>query len=288
MRHRVTSGERGASQIAVLVFLVLGIADLAWINLFIGLDADNVDQPAKFEQIHAVAEPNTEGTDDPTANAIGDNTVANTNDLAANADAVGTVTGANDSVANIDTDATVATTDTVATADDSAANADTNAKDTVANTNDPTVSNNTDQTDIKTKTPTAVDTTAKSTIDKVATNDAAKPDALDIGAMRTSIAGFRRGFHASPRIHSQIQSVVKRLRKSPNLAITLRGHTDSTGSAETNRRLGLARARFVRKALRRAGISTERIAIESVGAAELIGDRTATENRRVEIVWRKN
>ena len=67
----------------------------------------------------------------------------------------------------------------------------------------------------------------------------------------------------------------------------MRGHTDSTGSEDWNRRLSLSRAESVRRYLIVAGISPARLLVEGRGAATPVSDnRTAVgraRNRRVEI-----
>jgi outer membrane protein OmpA-like peptidoglycan-associated protein len=70
--------------------------------------------------------------------------------------------------------------------------------------------------------------------------------------------------------------------------IVVEGHTDSTGSAETNQELSTKRAAAVRDALVSRGVSADRISVEGFGAARPIADNTSqagrANNRRVEIV----
>jgi outer membrane protein OmpA-like peptidoglycan-associated protein len=70
--------------------------------------------------------------------------------------------------------------------------------------------------------------------------------------------------------------------------IVVEGHTDSTGSAETNQELSMKRAAAVRDALVSRGVSADRISVEGFGAARPIADNTSqagrANNRRVEIV----
>jgi OOP family OmpA-OmpF porin len=67
----------------------------------------------------------------------------------------------------------------------------------------------------------------------------------------------------------------------------LTGYTDSTGSAEFNQKLSLARAESVKKYLVGKGVSPGRITTNSGGSAKPVGDNKTKEgrakNRRVEI-----
>lgn len=73
----------------------------------------------------------------------------------------------------------------------------------------------------------------------------------------------------------------------PDLRVRLRGHTDSLGEAEANRRLSKARAEAVREGLIARGVAAERIQAEGLGEAEPIADNDTAagraRNRRVEI-----
>ena len=77
-------------------------------------------------------------------------------------------------------------------------------------------------------------------------------------------------------------------RAAPDVAVI--GHTDTTGNAPANFRLGLERAEMVKQLLVRAGLGAAAIEIESHGEADLLvptGDNTAEpRNRRVEITVR--
>lgn len=80
-----------------------------------------------------------------------------------------------------------------------------------------------------------------------------------------------------------LQAVTNRL--IPEVSVI--GHTDTTGSAESNFRLGLKRATTVRALLVSAGVDASLITIESHGEADLLKptpDNTPEPvNRRVEI-----
>jgi outer membrane protein OmpA-like peptidoglycan-associated protein len=70
--------------------------------------------------------------------------------------------------------------------------------------------------------------------------------------------------------------------------IVIEGHTDSTGSEETNRELSLKRATAVRDELIAQGVSSDRVSVEGFGASRPIADNSTqagrANNRRVEIV----
>lgn len=72
--------------------------------------------------------------------------------------------------------------------------------------------------------------------------------------------------------------------------VTVIGHTDTTGTAASNYRLGLERARAVRTLLLKVGLDAKVIEIESHGERDLLRktpDNTAEpRNRRVEITIR--
>lgn len=78
------------------------------------------------------------------------------------------------------------------------------------------------------------------------------------------------------------------MRAYPAMVIELRGHTDSTGSAEYNLRLSERRANAVRTELIRRGIQPERIQAIGFGSSQPIADNRTPEgralNRRTEFV----
>lgn len=87
---------------------------------------------------------------------------------------------------------------------------------------------------------------------------------------------------------SALRRVNRFLANHPGVRVELRGHTDSTGPAESNRALSKQRAEAVREALISLGTSAKRIRIDGRGEQEPIADnRTAAgrrENRRVEVL----
>ncbi len=93
----------------------------------------------------------------------------------------------------------------------------------------------------------------------------------------------------SPEAEQRLAELVQRLRaENRNVYLEIQGHTDSSGDADYNERLGLARAEAVRRNLSRGGIALNRMATISYGEDEPIADNATPEgraqNRRVAIV----
>jgi len=84
-----------------------------------------------------------------------------------------------------------------------------------------------------------------------------------------------------------LDRIAELLKTQPALTIRIEGHTDSSGSAQTNQALSLARAEAVMQALIARGIPAARISAEGLGAARPIADNATEqgrrENRRVEV-----
>ena len=74
----------------------------------------------------------------------------------------------------------------------------------------------------------------------------------------------------------------------PSMQFRVEGHTDTTGSAETNRTLSLARANSVRDYLATQGVEAERISVVGLGPDQPVADNSTSQgrarNRRVEII----
>jgi outer membrane protein OmpA-like peptidoglycan-associated protein len=74
----------------------------------------------------------------------------------------------------------------------------------------------------------------------------------------------------------------------PGLQVDIEGHTDTTGSAETNRILSEQRAKSVATFLSEQGVPAESINARGLGAAHPVADNKTTkgrqQNRRVEII----
>jgi len=77
------------------------------------------------------------------------------------------------------------------------------------------------------------------------------------------------------------------MQRKPTLVIELAGHTDNTGTEETNQKLSSARAKTVRGYLIKKGIEPARIVAVGYGASQPVADnRTAAGrqlNRRTEV-----
>jgi outer membrane protein OmpA-like peptidoglycan-associated protein len=84
--------------------------------------------------------------------------------------------------------------------------------------------------------------------------------------------------------------VLEALRSRPFPDVAVIGHTDSTGTSESNAALGLTRANTIRNLLVQAGVSPDVIEVTSHGEADLLvktGDGVLEpRNRRVEITVR--
>ncbi len=77
------------------------------------------------------------------------------------------------------------------------------------------------------------------------------------------------------------------LKKYPENVLTIKGYTDSTGSAALNRTLSEKRSAAVKTQLVAGGIPEATVSVVGMGPADPIGDNTSAEgraqNRRVEI-----
>jgi outer membrane protein OmpA-like peptidoglycan-associated protein len=85
-----------------------------------------------------------------------------------------------------------------------------------------------------------------------------------------------------------LADVLQALRERPEVALLLRGHTDSSGSVGYNTRLGLKRVQAVKQYLVGHGIAAERLRLDSKGESEPVGSNATAAgrrlNRRVEIM----
>ncbi len=93
----------------------------------------------------------------------------------------------------------------------------------------------------------------------------------------------------SPEAEARLAELVQRLRaENRNVYLEIQGHTDSTGDAAYNERLGEARAEAVRRYLSRGGIALNRMATISYGEEAPVAPNDTPEgraqNRRVAIV----
>ncbi len=93
----------------------------------------------------------------------------------------------------------------------------------------------------------------------------------------------------SPEAGTQLDQLAAQL-KADNQPVVLeiQGHTDSSGSADYNQRLGQERAEAVRQHLARAGVPLHRMATISYGETAPMADNRSAEgrslNRRVQVV----
>ncbi len=89
-----------------------------------------------------------------------------------------------------------------------------------------------------------------------------------------------------PASFSMLQEVVDLLKVTPNMKLSIEGHTDSQGGAGYNLGLSKRRAASVRKWLVDHGVEDKRLVSDGFGLTRPIGDNTTTEgraqNRRVE------
>jgi outer membrane protein OmpA-like peptidoglycan-associated protein len=87
---------------------------------------------------------------------------------------------------------------------------------------------------------------------------------------------------------TEIQAVYQFMQSNPDLRIKLAGHTDDTGSAESNQKLSEARAKALYDALIKRGISVNRMKYVGLGETQPIaGNDTElgkSQNRRTELV----
>lgn len=84
-----------------------------------------------------------------------------------------------------------------------------------------------------------------------------------------------------------LSRIVAYLQANPAARVSLKGFTDSSGSAEVNRRLTEQRVQAVKAALTTAGVDAGRIASANFGEAYPVADNSSPQaremNRRVEI-----
>lgn len=87
--------------------------------------------------------------------------------------------------------------------------------------------------------------------------------------------------------YKQIDDTAKILKKYPNSAILIEGHTDSTGNADYNVDLSQRRAKSVADALIARGVHPNNVTSQGYGAAQPIASNATKEgraaNRRVEL-----
>jgi outer membrane protein OmpA-like peptidoglycan-associated protein len=92
------------------------------------------------------------------------------------------------------------------------------------------------------------------------------------------------GLNVASANDSALKSVVKWLKDSPDVQVTVEGHADPSGNPDSNMALSEKRAEWVRDALVAAGIDGSRIEVKAFGSANLKYGATDRHNRRVAIV----
>lgn len=129
-----------------------------------------------------------------------------------------------------------------------------------------------------------------------ATDDSAKKDAEDMMALKESIMAnplviyfdtAAASINLSPEQRTKIANLSMYLDKNPDARIKITGHTDNTGSATTNMRLGQERADFAKQYFIKNGISEAKIVSTSQGPNKPIATNATEEgrskNRRTEV-----
>lgn len=90
-----------------------------------------------------------------------------------------------------------------------------------------------------------------------------------------------------PTANSNLGQMAGILKKYPENVLTIKGYTDSTGSASTNKALSEQRAAAVKSQLVAGGVPANTIAVQGMGPANPLGDNKTPQgrmqNRRVEI-----
>lgn len=85
-----------------------------------------------------------------------------------------------------------------------------------------------------------------------------------------------------------LNRLVEFLKQHPDRTVTIEGHTDSVGNANSNQQLSEQRANAVRTYLVRNGIPASRLTASGMGEGHPIGSNTSEQgrqqNRRVEVV----
>jgi outer membrane protein OmpA-like peptidoglycan-associated protein len=91
----------------------------------------------------------------------------------------------------------------------------------------------------------------------------------------------------TPDSTATVNDLATVLRAYPNAQVELVGHTDNTGSPESNRELSLSRANAVKGMLVNSGVAAERIATKGAGQDQPVASNDTEEgrarNRRLEL-----
>ena len=91
-----------------------------------------------------------------------------------------------------------------------------------------------------------------------------------------------------PESAGELNRIVQLMNENPSLIFSVEGHTDATGSAQTNQKLSEARAGAVVDRLVEMGIDRSRLTAKGLGQNSPIAENSTDEgrakNRRVEFV----
>ncbi|MGE4132222.1 MAG: OmpA family protein [Bdellovibrionales bacterium] len=90
-----------------------------------------------------------------------------------------------------------------------------------------------------------------------------------------------------PTANSNLNQMAAILKKYPENVLTIKGYTDSTGSATTNQRLSQERAQAVKNQIVSGGVPADTVSTVGMGPSDPVGDNATaagrSQNRRVEI-----
>jgi outer membrane protein OmpA-like peptidoglycan-associated protein len=91
-----------------------------------------------------------------------------------------------------------------------------------------------------------------------------------------------------PSAQASLNDVADALKDQKDATMLIEGHTDSTGSDDTNLQLSKARADAVASYLTSRGLPQDRITTQGLGSSRPVASNDSTEgratNRRVEII----
>ena len=114
-------------------------------------------------------------------------------------------------------------------------------------------------------------------------------NALEKDGYVTLYINFDTGkWDIKPDAAPTIQQIVALLKMSPNLRVSIDGHTDNVGTPASNRTLAENRARSVMQTVVAGGIDAKRLQSRGFGEEKPIADNRSEDgrakNRRVELV----